>query len=106
MISQACTPLGFVTIAVTPTTALGFTNGIVSGTTAFVMPIEANLAVITVGTGPCTWRDDGTAPTPTSGMPMQVSSPPLEYSGDLSAIKFIGVTGTVSVSAALYKLAG
>lgn len=105
MISQACTPLGFVTVVVAAT-AVGFTAGIVSGTTTFVMPTGANLAVIAVATGAVNWRDDGAAPTPTSGMPMLVTQPPLEYSGNLSAIQFISVSGTVAVNAALYKTVG
>jgi hypothetical protein len=106
MISQACTPLGFVTVAVTPTTAVGFTNGIVAGTTTFTIPAGANLAVLVALTGGCMWRDDGTAPTPTAGMPMLVSQPPFEYSGDLKAIQFISVSGTVAVEGAFFKVAG
>ncbi len=105
MLNQICTPLGFVSVAVTPTTAVGFTAGIVTGTTNFTIPAGANLAVVTAG-GSLNWRDDGMAPTPSSGMPMLVSQPPLEYSGNLSAIKFISVSGTVSVSAALYRVSG
>ena len=108
MISQACTPMGVVTIAVTPSTAMGFTNGIVTATTTFVMPtIPPNLAVIAVvGTTNAVWRDDGIAPTPTSGVPILVSSPPFEYSGDLSAIQFACVGATATVVAALYRVAG
>lgn len=108
MIAQACTPLGFVTIAVTPSTALGFTNGIVSATTTFVMPSPpANLAVIAaIGTTTCIWRDDGIAPSGTAGIPILVSTPPFEYSGNLSAIQFACVGATATVVAALYRVAG
>jgi hypothetical protein len=34
------------------------------------------------------WRDDGTAPTATVGMPLAVGIP-LQYDGDLTNIKFI-----------------
>jgi len=33
------------------------------------------------------WRDDGTAPTATVGMPLPVNTP-LVYDGDLNAIRF------------------
>jgi hypothetical protein len=52
------------------------------------------------------WRDDGIAPTPTSGMIMEVTKPAFEYAGDVAALKFIGVTGTVAVDAAIYRAAG
>lgn len=106
MMNQACSPRGFVMVVVTPTAAVGFTNGIVSGTTTFVIPTDANMAVIAAQTTTLVWRDDGTAPTPTAGMPIQVSTPPLEYSGNLKAIQFVSVAGTAALSAALYKTAG
>jgi len=107
MFNQGCTPMGFVSLVVGGTAAAGLTASIVTGTTALTtIPPGANLALLAVQTGACTYRDDGTAPTPTSGVLMQVSSPPLEYSGDLKAIQFIGVTGTVSVAAVLYRTAG
>lgn len=106
MISQACTPMGFVTVAVGPSTAVGFTAGFVTGTTAFVVPTGANLVLLVAETGAVRWRDDGTAPTPTAGIPMQTSSPPLEYSGDPSAMLFVAVSGTVAVDASFYRVAG
>lgn len=106
MIAQACTPMGFVSVAVTPTAAVGFTNAFVTGTTSFVIPPGANLVLLAAETGAVRWRDDGVAPTPTKGMLMQVTVAPFEYSGTPSALEFISVSGTVSVDASFYKVAG
>ena len=45
------------------------------------------------------WRDDGTAPTSTVGMPLAVGVP-LQYDGDLTKIRFIqqAATGIINVS--------
>jgi len=45
------------------------------------------------------WRDDGTAPTASIGMPLAVGVP-LQYDGDLNKIRFIqqAATGIINVS--------
>ena len=45
------------------------------------------------------WRDDGTAPTASIGMPLAVGVP-LQYDGDLTKIRFIqqAATGIINVS--------
>jgi len=107
MFNQACVPLAVVSLAVGGTAAVGLTAGIVTATTTLAtIPVGANLALFAAQTGACSWRDDGVNPTPSSGVLMTPSQPVFEYSGDLSAVRFIGVTGTVSVAAALYKSAG
>lgn len=107
MIGQASAPLGFVSVAVPGTTAVGFTAGIVSGTTHFVVPTGADIEVLMVAeSGQVRWRDDGVAPTPTSGMLMEPTQAPFLYSGNPNAIQFIGVTGTVAVDASFYREVG
>jgi len=107
MISQQCTPLGFVSVVVGPSTPVGFTAGIVTGTTAFVVPTGSNVKVLLVAeTGPVRWRDDGKLPTPTAGMYMGVTQSPFDYSGDVAAFQMISVSGTVAVDAAFYEVAG
>jgi hypothetical protein len=105
MISQACTPMGFVAVTVAAS-AVGFSSVVVTATTNFTVPPGSNLALLVAETGNVRWRDDGISPTPTSGMLMQTSQPPLEYSGDLNAIQFVAVSGTVQIDASLYKVAG
>jgi hypothetical protein len=57
-------------------------------------------------TGAVRWREDDVAPTPTSGVSLQATQAAFEYSGNIAALKFIGVTGTVAVGAAVYRAAG
>lgn len=106
MISQACTPKGFVTVAAQTTSAQAFASVTVTATTTFVVPVGSNLALLVAESGAVRWRDDGVAPTPTTGMLIEPTQPPFEYSGDLNAIQFIAVSGTAAVDAALYQVAG
>ncbi len=45
------------------------------------------------------WRDDGTAPTASVGMPLAIGVP-LQYDGDLNKIRFIqqAATGIINIS--------
>jgi hypothetical protein len=81
-------------------------SGIVSGTTTFVIPSGGPfVALIVAQTGAVRWRDDGIASTPTNGVGIQPTQAAWEYAGDIAALKFIGVTGTVAVDAAVYRAA-
>jgi hypothetical protein len=48
------------------------------------------------------WRDDGTAPTASVGMPLAVGVP-LQYDGDLNKIKFIEQTGGAKLNISYYS---
>lgn len=63
---------------------------------------KPNYAIITVQTQAVRWRDDGTAPTTTVGMPMAVGQT-LYYDGDLNAIKFIEQTASAALNVSYYK---
>ena len=103
MISQACTPLGFIAVAVTGTSPVGFTSAIVTGTTTFVIPPTADLVVLSIEGTAIRWRDDGEAPTPTSGFPIYPTTPtPFEYSGALANIQFTAAANA-TVDASFYK---
>jgi len=52
------------------------------------MIAEPTLALIVAETKAVRWRDDGTAPTASIGMPL-ATGVPLAYDGDLNAIRFI-----------------
>ena len=106
MIAQACTPQGFVTVAAVTTTALALASVTVTGTTTFVVPPAANLALIVVEGTAVRWRDDGKAPTITSGMLMEPTQAPFEYSGDVNSIQFIAVAASATVDVSLYKIVG
>ncbi len=57
-------------------------------------------------TGAVRWRDDGVAPTPSSGMIIEPTMPVFEYSGDVTSLLFIAVSGTVAIDASFYRDAG
>lgn len=48
------------------------------------------------------WRDDGTAPTATVGMPLSAGSV-LMYDGDLTRIRFIQQAATAILNVSYYK---
>jgi hypothetical protein len=47
------------------------------------------------------WRDDGTAPTASVGMPLAVGVP-LQYDGDLTNIKFIETAASAKLNISYY----
>ena len=70
------------------------------------VPTGAALAIIRASTAAVRWRDDGVAPTTSVGMPMATTDAPFEYSGNLSAIKFIAETGSPVLDVSYYRIAG
>lgn len=65
----------------------------------------ATMVILESHTQAVRWRDDGTAPTSSVGMLLPVDTP-FEYSGDLSAIKFIQVTASAELDVSYYQLVG
>jgi len=63
--------------------------------------VKANFALITPETQAVRWRDDGTAPTTTVGMPL-AAGVTLQYDGDLSKIQFIAQTAGAIVNVSYY----
>ena len=61
---------------------------VLTASTALTVPSGAVWALIQPEAQAVRWRDDGTAPTAAVGMPLAVGTT-LQYSGDLSAIRFI-----------------
>jgi len=91
-------PYGYTQIGAT---ALASAVGLAGGTLTSV-PNGTKLAVIACSTANVRWRDDGTAPTATLGMPLNAGQQ-LAYSGDLSAVKFILVSGSPVLDVSFYK---
>lgn len=60
---------------------------------ALTVPAGARIACIVAEAQAVRWRDDGTDPTASIGMPLPVNTL-LEYAGDLSRIKFIEQTAS------------
>ena len=62
---------------------------------------KPTIALITPETQGVRWRDDGTAPTASVGMPL-AAGVPLQYDGDLSKIKFIEQTASAKLNISYY----
>jgi hypothetical protein len=65
------------------------------------LTVKANFALITPEAQGVRWRDDGTAPTASVGMPL-AAGVTLQYDGDLSKIKFIEQTGSAKLNISYY----
>lgn len=85
---------------------LGFQQIALAGATGLTVPDGANFAVIRVETANARWRDDGVAPTTSVGVIMTSTDQPFEYSGTLSALQFIAVSGSPVLDVSYYRRAG
>jgi hypothetical protein len=72
-----------------------------SASTALTVPSGATLALIVPETQNVRWRDDGTDPTSSVGMPL-VAGASLSYDGDLSRVRFIEVTASAKLNISYY----
>ena len=72
-----------------------------SASTALTVPSGATLALIVPETQNVRWRDDGTAPTASVGMPIFVGAS-LSYDGDLNRIRFIEETASAKLNISYY----
>lgn len=90
---QRITPLGYQQITLTGTAQ------------TLTVPAGAAGAYFYVETAAARYRDDGTAPTTSSGMPIPINGT-LFYSGNLSGIQFIAQTGSPVLNVLYYRFAG
>jgi len=72
-----------------------------SSATGLTIPQGTTLALIVPETQNVRWRDDGTNPTASVGMPIFVGAS-LSYDGDLSRIKFIESTAGATLNISYY----
>lgn len=72
-----------------------------SAATALTVPTGATMALIVPETQAVRWRDDGTNPTASVGMPVAVGES-LNYDGDLSRIRFIQQTASATLNISYY----
>ncbi len=71
------------------TVCLGYQQiSTLSASIGLTVPVGATMALIVPEAQNIRWRDDGTAPTASVGMPVTVGSF-LNYDGDLNKIRFI-----------------
>lgn len=66
------------------------------------IPTGAQISVIVPETQAVRYRDDGTAPTATVGMPLTASGS-LTYQGDLTKVQLIEQTASAKANIAFYK---
>jgi hypothetical protein len=86
-------------------TALGYqqiTAGTLASATALTVPTGATIAEVCVDTAPVRYRDDGTAPTASVGMPAAAGTC-FAYSGALAAIQFILASGSPVLNVSYYR---
>jgi hypothetical protein len=82
----------------------------VSGSTALTVPTrdplgnvcQPTLAIIIAQTQAVRWRDDGTAPSATVGMPLAVGVP-LSYDGDMAKIRFFEQAASATLNVSYYS---
>lgn len=72
-----------------------------STATALTVPNGARLAVIIPQTQAVRFRDDGTAPSASVGLPLAVGQP-MEYDGNLRALQFIEQAASAALNIAYY----
>jgi hypothetical protein len=74
----------------------------ISGATSLTVPAGAAIAEICVETAGVRYRDDGTAPTSSTGMPVS-SGTCFQYGGPLNKIQFIQQSGSPTINVSYYK---
>ena len=84
------TPLGFQQL-----TGLSAAKGL-------TVPPGATFALVSPETQAVRWRDDGTAPTATVGMPLAVNLPPVPLA-NLAALQFIEQTASAVLNVSYYR---
>ena len=93
LFQTACAPLGYQQIT-SLSAAIGLT-----------VPAGADCALIIAEAQAVRFRDDGTNPSATVGMPLAVAQE-FFYIGNLSAIKFFEQTASAKLNVSYYKRVG
>ena len=72
-----------------------------SSAVSLTIPPGTTMALIAPETKDVRWRDDGTAPTTSVGMPLVVGTT-LNYDGDLNRIRFIETEASAAINISYY----
>lgn len=72
-----------------------------SSASGLTPPQGATMALVVAETQGVRWRDDGTAPTASVGMPIAAGAY-LNYDGDLNRVKFIEQTASAKLNISYY----
>ena len=75
----------------------------VATATALTVPAGATRAVVTVEAQTVRWRDDGTAPTASSGSLLAVGSVTVFYGASMKAVEFIQTTASATIDVSYYR---
>lgn len=70
------------------------------------IPTGATCVLLGVETVTINMRDDGTAPTASTGMPLPPTITPFPYCGNLAALQFIASSSTPALDVLFYRLTG
>lgn len=98
--SNFITPLGYCQFTASGS-ATTFAAATPTSTTTCTPPALTAWVTICIETAAIRWRDDGTAPTTSVGMPVSAGQC-FYYNSDLSKLKIIAQTGSPVVDASFY----
>ena len=73
-----------------------------ASSTALAVPTGATVAQISVEAAGVRYRDDGTAPTASIGMPL-LAGANFTYGGNLASLRFIAISGSPVLNVSYYK---
>lgn len=73
-----------------------------SAATGLTIPSGSDMAIIICETQAVRYRDDGTSPTASVGMPLATGTF-MRYDGDLRVLKFIEQTASAKLNVSYYK---
>lgn len=90
-------PVGYMQL-----TAMSSAKSIASATGGGAIPTDTYSAILQAEAQDIRYRDDGTNPSATVGMILKVGIP-IEYTGDLTAIKFFEATSGGILNISFYK---
>jgi hypothetical protein len=93
---QPLVPLGYCQL-----TSLG--SSTLLSTCSGGIPTGANVVILKAEAQALRWRDDGTAPTSSAGMPIATADAPFVYVGQPSKLRFIEQTSGGKLNAAFYR---
>ena len=84
--------------------ALGYQQIVgLAASTALTVPAGTSYALVVAEAQAVRWRNDGTAPTASVGMPLAVGVEKQFLTSSLSALRFIQQTATANLNVAYYS---
>jgi hypothetical protein len=92
---------GFASVIASATAAVGLTGSYPTNSATGRQGIP-NYAIISVDSNSARWRDDGTAPTATVGMPLPINTN-LLYDGELGKFQIISNAVSANVNISFYN---